>query len=249
MLRLNTFVISHFSEKVRWALDFEAIPYEERRLLPGPHLLVTKRLARASTVRILEHDGRAIQGSSAILDYLGSELGQARLKVPEPAAARCAELEALADHAFGAGVQRIAYAALLKDRRAMIDLWTQGGPAWGRAFYALAFSGVASAVKRMYDLTPQAVSRAKDDFRQAMREFDRALGGQSYFAGEQPKRIDIAVAALLAPLCCPPEHLVKWPALPEGLSEFTREFADSPTWLHALKMYRVHRGQTSARLP
>src|SRR4051812_21922713 len=33
--RLTTFLISHFSEKVRWALDFESLAYDERRLLPG----------------------------------------------------------------------------------------------------------------------------------------------------------------------------------------------------------------------
>ena len=37
MLKLYTFNISHFSEKARWALDYEGILYEERVLLPGPH--------------------------------------------------------------------------------------------------------------------------------------------------------------------------------------------------------------------
>jgi len=46
MLKLYTFNISHFSEKARWALDYEGIAYEERVLLPGPHQLVTRRIAR-----------------------------------------------------------------------------------------------------------------------------------------------------------------------------------------------------------
>ena len=29
-LRLNTFAISHFSEKVRWVPDVEGVAYEER---------------------------------------------------------------------------------------------------------------------------------------------------------------------------------------------------------------------------
>ena len=45
MLKLYTFNLSHFSEKARWALDYEGISYEERMLLPGPHQLVTRRMA------------------------------------------------------------------------------------------------------------------------------------------------------------------------------------------------------------
>src|SRR5688572_1121231 len=115
MLRLSTFVISHFSEKARWALDFEGLSYSERRLLPGPHIPVIRRMASSTTVPVLEHAGRVVQGSSAILDYIERELGHRRL-APEPAdASRCAELEARVDRAFGLGVQRIFYHDLLGD--------------------------------------------------------------------------------------------------------------------------------------
>ena len=121
MLRLTTFVISHFSEKARWALDFEGISYAERPLLPGPHLLVTRRLAKESSVPILEHDRRVIQGSGAIIDYASETLGASQL-VPRTAIAEARELETLADHAFGLGVQRICYCELLHHRRTTIDL-------------------------------------------------------------------------------------------------------------------------------
>jgi hypothetical protein len=60
MLKLYTFNISHFSEKARWALDYEGIAYEERVLLPGPHQLVTRRIARRTHVPVLEHDGQYV---------------------------------------------------------------------------------------------------------------------------------------------------------------------------------------------
>lgn len=240
-LRLDTFAISHFSEKVRWVLDVEGVAYEERALLPGLHVLTARRLAKGSTLPILEHDSRVIQGSGAILDYLRTELGLNRFEPKAEAAARCAELEARADHALGHGVQRIVYAELLQDRKTVTDLWTLNGPAWGRAFYALAYSGVAVGVKRLYDITPEAVSRAKVRFRDAMAELDRVLEGQEYLTGSEPCRADITVAALLAPLCCPPEHPVAWPEPPQALRDFTRDFEQSRTWQHALAMYRKHR--------
>jgi glutathione S-transferase len=52
MLKLYTFNLSHFSEKARWTLDYEGISYEERVLLPGPHQLVTRRIARRTHVPV-----------------------------------------------------------------------------------------------------------------------------------------------------------------------------------------------------
>jgi glutathione S-transferase len=224
MLRLLTFAISHFSEKARWTLDRAGLDYAERHLLPGPHMLVTRRLGRRTSVPILQHDGRAIQGSGAILDYVQHELGAARL-APDPAlAAECARLEALADTAFGLGVQQILYAMLLDEPKLVIDLWTQRGPFYGRGFYALAYPAIASAVRRMYRINPATVAHARDRFRSAMDETDRALKGKPYLLGDRLTRADITVGALLAPVCRPPEHLLRWPELPERTLAFVREF-------------------------
>ncbi len=239
--RLTTFLISHFSEKVRWALDFERVTYAERALLPGPHLLVTRGLAKTS-VPVLEHAGRVIQGSSPILDYVATELGQRELEPDAGRASRARELEALADRAFGLGVQRISYFYLLDgSRERVVELFTQDGPWWGRAFYALAFPIVAKETRRMYDITPERVLESKALFRRAMDDFDAELSDKPYLAGDRLSRLDIAVAALLAPLCRPPEHVVHWPELPAALAEFAREFAGRPTWAHVLEMYRRHR--------
>lgn len=241
MLRLLTFAISHFSEKARWAFDLSGLAYGERCLIPGPHMLVTRRLAPRTHVPILQHGARAIQGSGAILDYLQNELGATGF-APEPAhAAECARLEALADTAFGLGVQQILYALLLDEPELVIDLWTQRGPFYGRAFYAVAYPVIARAVRRMYRINPATVQRARERFRSAMDETDRALDGSPYLLGDRLTRADITVAALLAPVCRPKEHLLRWPELPEHTLAFVREFEERPTYQHVLRLYRDHR--------
>jgi glutathione S-transferase len=241
-LQLYTFAISHFSEKARWALDFEGVPYEERRLVPGPHMLTTRRLARASSVPILRHGSKVVQGSSAILDYLEKSLGGKRLRDAEPAEQqRIRALEARADQAFGLGIQRIFYGALLPKREVVTDLWCQHGPSWARPFYRVAYPTVAAAVRRMYKTRPDAIERAKTRFHEAMEEMDRLLGAQPYLGGERFGRADLAVAALLAPMCRPPEHLMRWPATPPELADFVGSFEGRPTWNHVLRMYRTHR--------
>ncbi|MES1174224.1 MAG: glutathione S-transferase N-terminal domain-containing protein [Myxococcales bacterium] len=244
--RLTTFLVSHFSEKARWGLDYEGVLYEERPLLPGPHLLVTRGLAKKTSVPILEHAGRVIQGSTPILDYLATELGKDSLEPDSASASRARELEALADQAFGLGVQRISYFYLLDGaREGIVELFTQNGPWWGRPFYALTFPIVAKETRKLYDVTAERTAESKALFRSAMTEFDTALRGRAYLGGQQPSRLDITVAALLAPFCRPPEHVMHWPELPEGLAEFASEFVGRPTWQHVLEMYRLHRARTT----
>jgi glutathione S-transferase len=243
MLRLYTFNISHFSEKARWALDFEGIPYEEKVLLPGPHQLVTRRIARRTHVPVLEHDGGYVQGSSAIIDYVAETLGGTRLTATDPAErARALELEKTLDHAFGRGAQQVLYSALLKDRRTVIELWSFGGPFWARGFYAVAYPVVASAVKRMYKTTDvEAVARAKQRFATTFDGLDAVLAKQPYLGGDAPNRLDITLAALLAPVCRVPEHRMKWPPMPPELSDLVTSLSGRPTWHHVLRMYRDHR--------
>jgi glutathione S-transferase len=249
MLKLYTFNISHFSEKARWALDYEGVAYEERVLLPGPHQLVTRRVARRTHVPVLAHDGQYVQGSSAIIDHVADHLGGTRLTASDPAErAKTLELEKKLDLVFGRGVQQVFYAELLKDRHAVVDLWSSGGPFWARAFYAVAFPAVASAVQRMYKTADvEAVARARQAFVTTFDELDAVLARRPYLGGDAPDRSDITLAALLAPMCRVPEHRVQWPAMPAGLANLEAELGGRPTWNHVLRMYRDHRRPNRSR--
>lgn len=238
MIGLYTFRISHFSEKARWALDLSGIDYEERALLPGAHVPRVRAMAPKSTVPVLVHDGRVVQGSGEILDYLHGHLGAEALGATDD---ETRELEALADHAFGLGMQRICYGALLRDRRLVVDMWSEGGPPWARAFYAIAFPAVRAGVRRLYDVRPDKVEQARARLARAMDRTDGLLEQRPYLGGERPGRVDLTVAALLAPLCGPPEHLVDWPELPPELASLAARLEGRPTWDHALRMYRDHR--------
>lgn len=245
MIRLYTFNLSHFSEKVRWALDYEGIAYEEKVLLPGPHQLTTRRIGKNTEVPILEHDGKYVQGSGAILDYIADRLGGSKL-MPRSAGerARSIELEQEADQAFGRGVQRVLYSVMLKPEHAskVVDLWADNGPGWARTFYGFTFPVISRVVQRMYKTTsPDAVAKARDHFVSLMDKLDAQLAQAPYLGGDQPSRLDITVAALLGPLCQPKEHHVRWPSTPPELQPFEDQLKVKQTWQHTLRMYRDHR--------
>lgn len=239
-LRLFTFLISHFSEKARWALDLNGLKYEERRLLPVAHVPVIRWRAPKTTVPVLEHEGTVIQGSGAILDYAEERLGATKLASSNP---RAREIEAMADKAFGRGVQRIFYAALLEvSNKHVLDMWSQKGPWWARVFYGLTFPLAKPRLAALYDTRPESVTAAKDAFRRGYDELDAVLEKQPYLLGDTLTRADVTVAALLAPICKPPEHPFEWPTeTPEGLKPFLEELKDRPTSRFVSRMYREHR--------
>lgn len=243
-MRLTTFSISHFSEKARWALQYEGVDFDERRLSPGFHVLSVRRLAPRTSVPVLEHDGRVIQGSSAILDYVQNTLGRTRLAPRPGEEARAAELERLADRAFGLGVQRVFYDVLLRHRAVCLDLWSLDAPRWVARAYPFVFPLVAGAVKRSYKIRPEVVAEARSRFEAAWAAVGEALSdGRPWLGGDAPSRADVTVAALLGPVVRPPEHHVAWPEVPEG--EPARAWVESlegtPTWSLVRRMYAEHR--------
>ena len=62
------FTVSHFNEKVRWALDFKRIPHVRRALLPGFHFLKVWRMTGQTAVPVLVLDGRPIHDSTRIIE-------------------------------------------------------------------------------------------------------------------------------------------------------------------------------------
>jgi glutathione S-transferase len=244
VLRLYTFLLSHFSEKARWALDFNGVAYDERRLLPVVHVPTVRRRAKRTSVPVLVHDDAVIQGSTAILDHIEDRLDARKLAVPAAESERGRELEAIVDKVFGLGTQRIFYGAVGDHRRTLIEMWSQGGPSWARTFYKIALPLLQTRLNRMYDTRPAAVAEAKDAFRRLYDDLDEVFARQPYVLGDTLTRVDVTIAALLAPTCRPPEHVFKWPPeneTPPTMSAFTGELADRPTSRFVSRMYREHR--------
>jgi glutathione S-transferase len=242
MLELYTFTISHFCEKARWALDRAQLSYRERILIPGAHLVTTRRLASKSTVPILVHDGRRIQGSTPIYDYVDTELAPGALSRGHAEDDAARSLEAQIDQAIGVCGRRIAYSGKKSDAAAIARLWCQAGPVWARAFYWIAFPVVMSKVQRMYKCDDDAALRsAFSEVDRALDELDARLQRQPYLSGEHPGRADFALASLLAPLRFPSEHPAPWSYVPETLQELGRRYAERPTLRHVQTMYRLHR--------
>ena len=248
MVRLYTFNISHFAEKARWALDRTGIRYQERVLLPGPHILTIRRLRQGATsVPALVDEGRAIQGSSRIIDYIDGRYLEPdqRLTPAEPELQKQAlELERWLDAEIGETVRRFFYQHALPHRELVGVLFTQRGPWWGKMFCGLAYPQITRAIRGMYDINETTAAADAERVRVAFGRLDEMLARGPYLLGNRFTRADLTLAALTAPIWRISEHPTRWPAealYPDVLQKWMAELSRSRIRDHALRMYREHR--------
>src|SRR5690554_6365656 len=133
-VKLYQFCISHYSEKVRWALDYKGISYQPVNLLPGHHARTIKKLTRAgSSVPVLDHDGHILQGSSEILVYLHKTFPDPALMPEDPALQeQVRSWETKLDELAGAAIRTWVYHYFLQRPKVVVPLLAAGTPFYNR---------------------------------------------------------------------------------------------------------------------
>lgn len=244
---LYQFPISHYCEKARWALAFKGWPYRIVNLAPGLHLRRTRKMGcGGSSVPILQHRGEFVQGSDRIIDYLDRIQAEPRLTPTDPQAARAArEWEEYLDREVGVQLRRYFYHYVLARPALAKRLILHQLPFSTRAAFGLAFPVIRKFMRRGMNIRPETAEKSRQRLEQAFERLNASLKTGAYLAGDRFSRADLTAAALLAPLCTPPEHAFPfppWEENPEALRKFRDQHRQDPFFLWTLKMYRDHRG-------
>jgi len=240
MLSLYQFPISHYCEKVRWALDHKQLDYRVVNLLPGFHVGTAKKLAGRSSVPILVHDARAIRNSSDIINYLET-LVPAHALTPTDAEARqeALEWEHFADREIGPWVRRVCYHTLLEHPALVIPFFTLNGPWYGPWVLRPLFPSLSKKMRKLMNINAASTQEGQARITQALDKVHERQGNR-YLVGEQFSRADLAVASLLAPLCRPAGYGLDWPsAYPEPLAGFVASLSEKLAWVN--RLYAEHR--------
>ncbi len=242
---LYQFTISPFCEKVRWALDYKALPYQVRNLIPGPHLLQVRRLAPSSSVPVLQDQEIVIQGSSEILDYLERCYPERRLNpVDETLQAQVIEWESWLEKSIAVELRRFFYAYMLDNRALTTRQLLQGAPWYGTWLYALIYPKLKIMMQQNMNITPSTAERAYTRLQTGFARINERLQTAPFLLGEQFSRVDLTAASFLASLCRPPEHSYRFAAftdLPEPLRDLQQEVREMPLFDWTLQIYRHHR--------
>ena len=245
-VRLITIPISHYCEKVRWALDLLKIPYIEERHVPVFHRLVTRKCG-GSSVPILVSKSGNFTDSTDILHYLDTLNPESHGLYPkEPELRReVEELEELFDARLGADTRNWVYFYRSGDRNTMRRAWCNTTPVLERIGFEIAFPFISSKVRQLYTITADSAAAALQGIQEIFEIVDRRLaGGKTYLVGDTISAADITFAALVAPVLLPPEHPIsvsKIAELPIEMAAVIKELQSTAAGLYALRLYREQR--------
>ena len=155
--------ISHYNEKVRWALDYKRIPHTRRSMLPGVHRLMTKRLAGIDTSPVMTIDGEGIGDSSAILQVIEERWPEPQL-IPSDASQRerALELEDYFDEELGPHIRRAVYHELLPYPDVVIPLFTEGATGASRALLRGSFPLLRVGMRQVMNIYDEPSARSRD---------------------------------------------------------------------------------------
>ena len=201
--------VSHYSEKVRWALAWKGVEHERRSPPPGAHMLVALWLTRGRqyTFPVLSLDGRRIGDSTAIVAALEERYPDPPLYPADPAERRRAlELEDFFDEELGPQIRLLAWHEFGRDRDAFEALMRETAPgplakaSRVTAAYARTYTGLRFGVR-----DPEAAERARTKILAALDRLEAELGDGEYLVGDRFSVADLTVASLFYPLALPPE--------------------------------------------
>ena len=245
--------ISHYVEKVRWALDYKRVPHIRRSLPPGLHAVEAKRLTGdTSTVPVLTIDERSIGDSTRIIAAIEEHWPQPPLYPEDEAQRRRAlQLEDFFDEQLGPHIRRVFYHDLLPYPELVVPLFSHGDPRAAQAMLEH-FPALRAGIEQRFEVSAEAAGHSHAKVVAAMDRLEREISASGYLVSDSFTVAGLTAAALFYAMTQPSEF--PYPMVAENdLPDTWREFRDSMTkrpggqWV--TQMYRQHRGRSAEITP
>jgi glutathione S-transferase len=245
---LIAIAISHYCEKVRWAMDYFDIDYIEENHAPPFHRKYTSLYAGTSVPVLVDND-KAFTDSKDILHYLDTIAPDKQLYPQDPELRQQAEtLEALFDDKLGVATRCLGYYYAIEQPWSILAAWGKGTSLLEKIKCAVAFPKTVNWLKQNYNVTTQGKEAALQDIKEVFTVVNQRLNsGQKYLLGNNLSSTDITFAALASPVIRPEHHPVYDSRLSKLSTEMvavTRELRDTPAGELVMRMYREHRQES-----
>jgi glutathione S-transferase len=245
--RLWHFRISHYNEKVRWALDFKRWPHVRTALVPGWHMRTARRLTDQTSLPILEIDGRTLHDSTAIIEELERVRPDPALYPEDPAArARALAHEDYFDDKVAPDLRRLFWSCYLPHWSACTRMCTDGRGALARLAFGATFPIARPLFRRQLGMSELACAR--DRLAGYFDRLESAIGPSGYLVGDRFSIADLTAAAVMTAIIRPPQFSYALPEpWPSELVELRASIAHRSGFRWVLDIYERHRG-TSAEV-
>jgi len=241
--------VSHYNEKVRWALDHKRIPHVRRAAVPGRHARIARRLTGGRTFPVLELDGTALGESAEIIDALERRTPEPPLYPDPPAERRRArELEDHLDKHLGPHVRLLVLQHMLDDPALLLGAFTPDLRGAQRLAARAGYGRIRAGIVADFGVDAASVARAFEKLDEAGRLFRAEVGASGYLAGDAFSVADLTLAALLAPAVAPEQF--PYPQPQRGhprLAPIREHLADAGLLEWTRWIYARHRGRSAER--
>lgn len=212
MIKLYQFPVSHYCEKVRWALDFKGLKYRKINLVPGPHVRKVLQMASRSQVPVLEDGKVIVQGSAEIIDYLESKYPERSLTPKDPSLAEQSRAwEERLDRVAGPAVRTFNYHFLLPFLRAIVPLLTAKQSMIVSMMFYVGYRKLSNTLRGWMNINETSAHKAMNDMDELLNELRQIYANTRYLVGDEFTRADLTACALFAPLFRPNGYGLKWP--------------------------------------
>jgi glutathione S-transferase len=245
--RLIHFRVSHYNEKVRWALDYKRWPHLRRDLVPGWHALAARRLSGQTSLPILEIDGRVLVDSTAIIAEIERLRPEPPLYPADPTdRARALALEDYFDEEVAPDLRRLFWSCYLHRPADCARMATDGRGTFARLTWRALFPFARPLFRRQIGTDPGRVANARARLAGFFDRLESEVRPSGYLAGEAFSIADLAVAAVMTALIRPPQFSYPLPdPWPSELKDLRASVADRAGFQWVLDIYARHRGTSS----
>ena len=243
--RLIAIAVSHYCEKVRWALDYLNVNYIEENHAPPFHRKYTSGYG-GTTVPVLVTEDKAFVDSHDILYYLDSICANKPLYSPNAEVNQQIEtLEELFDRKLGVATRLWGYYYAIQKPLFIAIAWGKGASLIEKIKCVITVPKTFNFLKQNYNVTPEGKNAALQEIREIFNLVDRQLNsGQQYLVGDRLSAADITFAALASPVIRPKNHPVydsQLSKLPTEMVAVIEELRATSAGKLVLRMYQKHR--------
>ncbi len=197
MLELYQFELSHYTEKVRFILDYKGLPYRKIEVTPGIGQLDLLRISGQRQVPVLKDGREVIADSTAIADYLERQYPERPIIPTNPSdRGLCLLIEQWADESIGLNARKAMIGALNRDQAFRKAFLPSGTPDPFKFLVSSVPREVLDLLGLGIGLTPETLKTAEAALKRDLTALCFMLSERPYLVTEQPTLADFAVAAL-----------------------------------------------------
>jgi glutathione S-transferase len=246
---LIAIAISHYCEKVRWAMDYLDIDYQEEDHAPPFHQQYTSRYG-GKTVPVFVTDEKVLVDSRDIMYYLDTVAVDKQFYPQDPELRHQAEtLEELFDQKLGVATRNWGYYYAIQKPLKIALAWGINAPLSEKIKCIIASPRIPGLLRQYYNVTEASKEKALKDIKEVFTVVNQRLdSGQQYLVGDRFSSADITFAALASPVIRPEHHPVydsRLSKLPSEMVAVAEELRKTPAGELVMRMYREHRQSVS----